>query len=148
MIIDKLLSPAIGKALSTFTVTTQVIGEIMDWGADRNQGLLAKPYGPGYSLLALGADSAADTATLNLQLVTDSDSTLGSAVVLWSSGVKTVANLAEYMEFVPIPDTDLWERYVAWRAVVGTQVFTAGTLSIEYVGDKRRWRGYPAQGNQ
>ena len=148
MIIDKLLSPAILRPLSGFTVSTQVIGSTMDWGAARNNGLLSLPYGPGFDINVRNADSANDTATLNLQLVTDGDSALGTPTVLWSSGVKTVADLAAYDAFVELPSTDSWERYVAWRAVVGTQVFTVGTLSIEFVANKRMWRGYPAQGNQ
>lgn len=148
MIIDKLLSPAILLPLSGFTVSTQVIGSVMDFSVARNNGLLAIPYGPGFDINVRDADSANDTATLNLQLVTDDDAALGSPTILWSSGVKSVADLVKFDEFVELTNTDSWARYVGWRAVVGTQVFTAGTLSIEFAANKRMWRAYPAQGNQ
>jgi hypothetical protein len=60
----------------------------------------------------------------------------------------TLANLAKFDLFVPVPETNLVERFIAWRAVVGGAVFTGGTLSIEYVANMRNWRAYPAQGNR
>ena len=147
MIIDKLLSPAIELALSTFTVSTQTIGEVMDWGTARDHGLLATPYGPSFDLNVRGATSVG-AATLNLQLVTDDNEALSSATVLWSTGATALASLVTFNQLVQLPDVTTWERYVAWRAVVATAVFTGGTLSIEYTANARRWRAYPAQGNQ
>lgn len=147
MIIDKLLSPAILLPLSGFTVSTQVIGDVMDWGAERNQGLLSTPYGPGFDINVRDATSGG-AATLGLQLVTDDNEALSSATVLWTVTGIALASLDEYDLFVPLPETDTWERYVAWRAIVGTAVYTGGTISIEYVANRRAWRGYPSQGNQ
>lgn len=147
MIIDKLLSPAILLPLSGLTVSTQVIGSVMDWGTARNQGLLAQPYGPGFDINVRNATSGG-AATLTLQLVTDDNAALSSPTVLFTTSALALAALAKYDNWVPLPETDSWERYVAWRAIVGTAVFTGGTLSIEYVADKRNWRAYPAQGNQ
>lgn len=147
MIIDKLLSPAILLPLSNLTVSTQVIGSVMDWGTARNQGLLARPYGPGFDINVRNATSGG-AATLTLQLVTDDNAALSSPTVLFATSALALAALAKYDNWVPLPETDSWERYVAWRAIVGTAAFTGGTLSIEYVADKRNWRAYPAQGNQ
>ena len=147
MIIDKLTSPAIKKALADFTVSTQVIGSVMDWGAARDQGLLSLPYGPGWDLNVRGATSGG-ASTLNLQLVTATTPALSSPTVLFSTGATALASLVKFDQFLPLPQTNSWERYVAWRAVVGTAVFTGGTLSIEYVANARNWRGYPAQGNR
>lgn len=147
MIIDKLLSPAVKLPLSTFTVATHTLGTVMDWGTARNQGLLARPYGPGFDINVRGATSGG-AATATLLLVTDDNAALSSATTLWTSGSIALASLVKYDNFIPLPETDLWERYVAWRLTVGTAVFTGGTLSIEYVADERNWRGYPAQGNR
>lgn len=147
MIIDKLLSPAILLKLNTFTVATQVVGSVMDFGSVRNQGLLATPYGPGWDINVRGATSGG-ASTMALQLVTDDNSALSSPTILWSISAVTLANLNKYDNFLPVPESDLWERYVAFRAIVGTAVFTGGTLSIEYAAGKRNWKGYPAQGNR
>lgn len=147
MIIDKLLSPAIKTALTTFTVSTQVVGKVMDFGSARNQGLLATPYGPGWDINVRGATSGG-ASTLGLQLVTDDNAALSTPTVLWTVTGITLANLNKYDLFVPVPEGDNWERYVAFRAIVGTAVFTGGTLSIEYTAGKRNWRAYPAQGNR
>lgn len=154
MIIDKLLSPAIKRALADFTVSTQTIvppgnerAGVMDWGAARNNGLLAKTYGPGWDINFRGGTSGG-AATAQLLLVTDDNAALSSPTTLYTSPSFTLAQTVKGDLFVPLPDTDLFERYVAWRIAVGTAVFTGGTLSIEFVADVRKWRGYPSQGNR
>lgn len=146
MIIDKLLSPAVELALSTFTVSTQVIGDVMDLGVARSNGLLSNPYGPGFDIKVRDATSGG-AATLALQLVTDDNAALSSATVLYTVTGLALVTLDEYDLWVPLPDLDTYERYLAWRAVVGTAVYTGGTMSIQYVANKRRWRAYPSQGN-
>jgi hypothetical protein len=154
MIIDKLLSPAIKVALSTFAVATTTIvppgsgqAGVMDFGAARNNGLLSKTYGPGWDINFRGGTSGG-AATAQLLLVTDDNVALSSPTTLYTSAVFTLANTVKTDLFVPIIDTNLWERFVAWRLVVGTAVFTGGTLSVEFVADVRNWRAYPAQGNR
>lgn len=146
MIIDKLLSPAVKLQLSTLSVATATVGTVMDWGAARNHGLIGKAFGPGWDINVRGATSGG-AATASLILVTDDNVGLSSATTLFTIGVTTLANLVKFDQFVKLPETNLWERYVAWRIIVGTAVFTGGTLSIEYVADARNWRGYPSQGN-
>lgn len=154
MIIDKLLSPAIKVALSGFAVATTTLvppgsgqAGVMDLGIARNQGLLAKPYGPGWDINFRGGTSGG-AATAQLLLVTDDNAALSSATTLYTSAVFTLANTVKTDLFVPIQDSDLFERYIAWRLVVGTAVFTGGTLSIEFGADTRRFRAYPSQGNR
>lgn len=147
MIIDKLLSPAIQLSLDDLTVSTQTLGEVMDFGVARNNGLLAKTYGPAWDINVRGATSGG-AATLALALVTDDNAALSSATTLFSISAVALASLVKYDALVSVPDSDSWERYVAWRATVGTAVFTGGIISIEYVTDARRWRAYPAQGNR
>lgn len=150
MIIDKILSPAIKTALSGYTVSTQTVGGsagVFDMGASRNHGLAVKPYGPGFRLAGRGATSGG-AATATFTLVTDDNAALSSVATLFTSATYTLANMVKMDLFVPMPDTDAYERYLAWRIAVGTAVFTGGTLSIEYLADNRRWRAYPAQGNR
>lgn len=148
MIIDKLLSPSIKQPLATaLPVGTTLLGSVMDWGAARNHGLAAKPYGPAWDVNVRGATSGG-AATLSLVLVTDDNVALSSPTTLFTIPATALASLVKFDQLVQLPDTDLFERYVAWRAVVGTAIFTGGTLSIEYVADSRRWRAYPAQGNK
>ncbi len=150
MIIDQLMSPAIKTALSTYTVSTQIVGgatKVFDLGVARNIGLLSTPYGPGWEINARGATSGG-AATAQLQLVTDDAPALPSPTILFTSTAYTLAQMVKMDLFVPVPESNLWERYLAWRIIVGTAVFTGGTLSVEYVANMRNWRGYPAQGNR
>lgn len=154
MIIDKLLSPAIRLALSTLTVSTQTLvppgsgqSGVMDLQSARSNGLLAKPYGPGWDVNVRGATSGG-AATLALNLITSAAPNLSSPVTLFSIPAQALAALNKFDQFVPLPDSDAYLRYIAWQAVVGTAVFTGGTLSIEFVSDMRRYRGYPSQGNR
>jgi hypothetical protein len=154
MIIDKLLSPAIQRALSGFTVSTQTISPlgsfnsgVMDMGAARNHGLVAKPFGPGWDINFRGGTSGG-AATATLLLVTDDNPALSSPTTLYTSPTFTLAQTVKGDLFVPLPDLDTYERYLAWRITVGTAVFTGGTLSIEFVSDMRRYRAYPSQGNR
>lgn len=154
MIVDKLLSPAYKVALSGFAVATTTLvlpgsgqAGVMDLGAARNHGLLAKSFGPGWEINFRGGTSGG-AATAQLILVTDDNAALSSATTLFSSPVFTLAQTVKGDLFVPVPDSDLFERYLAWRLVVGTAVFTGGTLSVDFVADTRRYRAYPAQGNR
>ena len=153
MIIDKLMSPAIKTLLSTYTVSTQTVGGaagVMDTGPTglgRNHGLAVKPYGPAWRLAGRGATSGG-AATATLLLVTDDNAALSSPTTLWTSPTYTLAQMVKMDNLLQLPDTDAYERYIAWRITVGTAVFTGGSLSIEFVGDVRRWRAYPAQGNR
>ena len=147
MIIDKLLSPVIKAPLSALTVSTQLAGTVMDFGAARNNGLLANTYGPGWDINVRGATSGG-ASTLGLQLVTDDNAALSSPTILWAATGITLANLAKYDLFLQPPNTNLWERFVAFRLIVGTAVFTGGTISIEFAANNRNWRAYPAQGNR
>jgi len=146
MIIDKLISPAVLLPLAGYSVATHTVGEVMDFGVARNLGSLAMPERPGWDINVRGATSGG-AATLALSLVTSAAANLSDPVTLFTSGTITLANLAKFDRWVQVEDTDSWLRYVAWRAVVGTAVFTGGTLSIEYSAMKRNWRAYPAQGN-
>lgn len=147
MIIDRLLSPAIRLPLAGLSVATATLGQVMDFGAPRNQGLLVNAYGPMWDINVRGATSGG-AATARLLLVTDDNAGLASPTTLFDTGVIALAALAKFDLQVPLPSNNLWERFVAWRIIVGTAVFTGGTLSIEYVANTRDWRAYPAQGNR
>lgn len=154
MIVDKLLSPAIKLALSTLTVSTQTLippgngqSGVMDLGAARNIGLLSTPYGPGWDINVRGATSGG-AATLSLILVTDDNAALSSPTTIYTVPVTALGSLNKFDLFVPIPDSNLFERFIAWRAIVGGAVFTGGTLSVEFAANVRNYRAYPAQGNR
>lgn len=148
MIVDKLLSPATPQLLASLTVSTQLLGAVMDFGSIRDQGLLATPYGPGWAIDVNGGTSAG-AATLQLQLVTDDNVALSTPTVLWTGPAWTLANTAGVGQdiWLQVPDLPNYERFIAFRAIVGTAVFTAGNLNVEYVANKRRWKGYPSVKN-
>lgn len=154
MIADKLLSPAIRLPLSTLAVATVIVtppgsgqAGIMDFQNARNNGLVSSPYGPAWDINVRNATSAG-AATLTVNLLTSAAANMASPVTLFTTGSLALASLAKFDREVIIPDTDSWLRYVAWQVVVGTAVFTGGTLSIEFVEQTRKYRAYPAQGNR
>lgn len=149
MIIDKLLSPAINVALSTLTTSAATIGTVMDFGEDRNHGLVATTYGPGWVVTVNGATSGG-ASTLNLSLVTSDAATLSSPTTLWSRSAIPLTDIdGEGQQFfVPVPSTNDWKRYVALRGNAGTAVFTGGELSFEFTSDFRNYRAYPAVNNR
>ncbi len=148
MIIDKLISPAINVALSSLAVSTQTVGDVIDFQGIRDQGLLATPYGPGFAGFARAATSGG-AATLALSLVTDDNAALSSPTAIWTSATFTLGQVAGAGQkfWVPLPDILTYERYLALRVTVGTAVFTGGLLDFEFAANKRRWKGYPSVKN-
>ncbi len=149
MFIDKLMSPAIDVALSTFTVSSnQLVGVSLDLGELRNQGLIASTYGPGWVVTIKGATSEG-AATIALRLVTSAAANLGTPTVLWSGTAIALATIAGKgtQFFIPVPESDAWLRYAGFQATVAVDTYDTGDISIEYVADSRKWRAYPAQGN-
>lgn len=147
MIIDKLMS-AVNVALSTLTTGSQTTlnSPVMDFGVNRNNGMLAKTYGAGFVVTVKGATSGG-ASTLTLRLVTSDAVGLTSPVVLWTGAAIPLADVAGKGKqfFVPMPDTNDWKRFAAFQAQAGTAVFTGGTVSVEYTADMRKWRAYPAE---
>jgi hypothetical protein len=78
------------------------------------------------------ACTSADAATVEVQLVTDSDSAISSPTVLWSSGAIPKASLVDKYCFgiVRLPKPERVERYIAAQIIVGTAALTAGAFDI------------------
>ncbi len=78
------------------------------------------------------ACTSAGAATVEVQLVTDSDSAISSPTVLWSSGAIPKASLVDKYCFgiVRLPKPEKVERYIAARIIVGTAALTAGKFDI------------------
>ena len=147
MIIDKLLSTT-AIALTTLTTAsmTALNSPVLDFGVAANQGLVNQSgYGPGWVITVAGATSGG-ASTLSVQLVTAADAALTSPTVLWTVTGIALADIAGKGKqfFVPVPNTDDWKRYAAFRAQAGTAVFTGGTIEVEYTSDIRKWRAYPS----
>ena len=72
------------------------------------------------------------SATVEIQLVTDSDVNIGSPTVLWSSGAIPKASLVDKYCFgiVRLPKADKLERYIAAQIVIGVAALTAGAFDI------------------
>jgi len=78
------------------------------------------------------ACTSAGAATVEVQLVTDSDSAISSPTVLWSSGAIPKASLVDKYCFgiVRLPKPEKVERYIAAQIVVGVAALTAGAFDI------------------
>lgn len=88
-------------------------------------------------------DSAAEAATLTIELQCDSDSGFGSPKKLLLTDAIAEASLVQGFErFIPIPP-GLDERYVRAYFTVGTENFTGGTISARIVKGARGVKQYP-----
>lgn len=147
MMIDRLMSPAIGKTLVGLTVSDQVLGSL-DMGEPRNHGALFTPQRPGFVVTIKGATSGG-AATAVIKLKTDDNAAMTSAATIYTSPTFALADLAGdgSQFFIEMPDTDLYEQFLAATIVVGGAVFTAGTVSVEYAAGNRNWRAYPSEPN-
>ena len=78
------------------------------------------------------ACTSAGAATVEVQLVTDSNSAISSPTVLWSSGAIPKARLIDKYCFgiVRLPKPEKVKRYIAARIIVGTAALTAGKFDI------------------
>lgn len=145
MIIDKLMSTNDGVALSSLTVSTQSL-KVLDLGAARNNGLFTGTERPGFVVTIKGATSGG-ASTIAILLKTDDNTAMSSATTLYTGNTLALAAVAGAgtQFFIPMPNSDSHERYLAIQATVGTAVFTGGTVEVEYVADYRQWRAYPAE---
>lgn len=145
MIIDKLMSTNDGVALSSLTVSTQNL-KVLDLGASRNNGRFTGTGRPGFVVTIKGATSGG-ASTINILLKTDDNPAMSSATTLHTGSALALAAVAGAgtQFFIPMPNSDSYERYLAIQATVGTAVFTGGTVEVEYVADYRQWRAYPSE---
>ena len=144
MLIDKLLS-GVGKLSDLTTGGWTTIGEVIDFGPPANQGLIATTYGPGWLAHAAGATSGG-ASTLSLRLITSAAEDLSAPEVLWTRTGIALADLADtFNEWIGVPFSDEWLRYVAFQGQAGTAVFTGGDVSLNYTANVRAWRAYPAE---
>lgn len=145
MIIDKLMSTNDGVALSGLTVSTQNL-KVLDLGASRNNGKFTGTERPGFVVTIKGATSGG-ASTITILLKTDDNQAMSSATTLYTGSTLALATVAGAgtQFFIPMPNSDSYERYLAIQATVGTAAFTGGTVEVEYAADYRQWRAYPTE---
>lgn len=85
-------------------------------------------------ILVKEAVTSAGAATVNIQLITDDNSSFSSATVLWETGAlaKTVFTLGKRFT-LPIPFG--MEQYTRVNYVIGTAELTAGKFDARFVSD-------------
>lgn len=137
MIIDKSLEFSVAQAVTTDAASTNVI----DLGADRDLGASDLYL---ETLVTTAFDSANDTATLVIQLQTDSAENFASPTLLAASATLGVSSLgAKARPFrIKIPHTT--ERYLRLNYDNGTEAFSAGAISAWLTDNRDAWRAYDA----
>lgn len=86
-------------------------------------------------------DSAADAATVEVQIQTSVDEAFTSPVILWRSGVKTQAQINAGLDPVRMPLGVL--RYIRVAYVIAAATTTTGKMSAFLTKDISRQRAYP-----
>lgn len=87
--------------------------------------------------------AAAGAATVDFQVVSDSDPALGSPAVLISSTPIAKATLvAGYEFYLPLPPGATYERYLGVNYVVATGPLTAGKFTAHVVENAPKHRTY------
>lgn len=143
MRIDKLLSPLIKVALSSVASSLTKIGETIDLGANRNNGVFPTANVAGW-VVTLNGGASGGAATLTLEIVTSANADLSSPTVLATKTAIGLADTVKNQFFIPVPQTNDWKRYLGVRAAYGTAAFTGGTVSVEFTDHYRNYRAYPA----
>lgn len=137
MIIDGLLTFANNLALNTGGAATYVIGDQVDLEATGTQEIQVGNIGTTGDLFlvvktVIAPDSANDTATLVIQLVTaDNDALTSNPVVLATTGAAravTAMGANFLLGVIPLPATPAYKRYLGIRQVTDVQAFSAGSI--------------------
>lgn len=77
-------------------------------------------------------------ATLQVQIISDDDSAMGSPTVLASSAAIPLASLTAGYQFrVALPEIGITERYLSVQYVIGVAALTAGKVTAGLVLDRQ-----------
>lgn len=139
MMMDKQLLFEDALALSGLSVATTLSTNAIDlWGGALatlpQGGTVPADVGKGQDVEVFAAIGTATTsggsATLQLQLITSAAANLSSATIICSTAAIAVATLVSgyKFRFGSIP-AGIAQRYMGLNIIVGTAVFTAGTLT-------------------
>lgn len=146
MIIDKLLEIAYRLSLAV-AVGTRTFGNVLDLQSIRNQGNLGDTEQPGF-LITFTTAMVGAGSSVQFNLVADNAIGLPSPAVLAASPVIPVAEaIVGKQVFIPLPNTDLHERFLGVQQVTTGATITAGNVSIEFTSGRRTWRPYPSVSN-
>lgn len=130
------------QALTATAASTNVI----DFGTEADPG--AGEYVEVLVVANTQFDSAADGATLKIDIETalDGDEAFASAEILASSRVIPELELApgEQVFKIRLPSSVAAYRYARLNYTVGTENFTAGTLTAGLIKDRTNYRTYPS----
>lgn len=130
MIADKLATFADDTALNTGVAGSYIIGDQIDLQVARNVGVA---LGFAQLFLVIKVQTTATSggaATGTFDLVTDSDSALGSPTVLASTAAFPVASMTAgtILGIIALPIGGTFERYLGIQQRTGTAAFTAGKI--------------------
>lgn len=144
MLIDKLNEFANGTALDTTGADTDLIGDVIDLGANTEDIGNGEPL---YLVIRVATSvTSAGAAAVQFQLASDAQAAIatdGSATVHWQSGAIGKATLvAGYTMIAPIPP-GTYERYLGILTVTGTAALTAGAIDAFITKDYQKWTSYP-----
>lgn len=143
MICDTLATLCDGTALNTGAAGSYIIGDQIDLRlANHGIGKVDGLY------LVITVDTTATSggsATGTFSLVTDTDSTLGSPVVLASSKAWPVASMTQGQRLLAIelPVSEDYERYIGIQQTTGVAAFTAGKINAFLTNTPPVRRAYP-----
>jgi hypothetical protein len=137
MEIDKELEFSDAQAVTASAASTNHI----DLGAARSVGVSSKLFA--VVTVTTELDSAAEGASLQVQLQCDDNSGFASAkTVLESEVVAEAALVAGYQIVLPIPP-NMDERYVRLNYAVTGENFTSGAVHAAIVRDYPKTKAYP-----
>lgn len=141
MITDAELVFCNAQELDVATATPEISENVLDtsplWPGNDGLDLGGGQPLHGRGLVTTAFDSAADGASLEIQLVSSAAAALTSPVLHWTSGPIAEADLALGAQFQfeispgggIVPGTD-WLRYVGFRFVASGEDITAGALTL------------------
>jgi len=144
MIIDKLMSPAYKASIVAGATGNTLLGDALDLSDIRNNGMLNRSGNPGFVITFTTAMAGAGSS-VSFAILTDSAANMATPVVLATSEVVALAaGLVGKQLFIPLPETDAYEQFIAIRQITAGAAISGGAVSVEFTSDMPKWRAYPS----
>lgn len=146
MILDK-FNEFTDATSAVINVGNAILGDVIDLGATPTLRDLGNGQ-PLYWVIQVDTaftDGAGETATVKLELASDSTANLATSKTVHATFDATIVTtlVAGYQKIIPLPIQATYERYLGVWETVATANLATGKLNMFLTTDPNGWRAYP-----